>query len=69
LNGGWPILLLLVPGFFVGWLFVDRVRRPFNEDPKFMRKIFHEAPVTVIAGCTTVGTGLIWVVLTILRIW
>ena len=61
MTGGWSILLLLVPGFFVGWL--------FDEYPKFMRKLFDEAPVTMIAGCTIVGSAIVWVVLTVLGIW
>jgi hypothetical protein len=69
MENGWGILLLIVPGFFVGWFILDRMRRPFNEDPRFMRRLFAEQPATVIAGCTILGSGVIWVVLRVLRIW
>lgn len=65
---GWQILLLMVPGFFLGWFILDRMRRPFSEDPKFMRNIFARQPATTIAGCTVLGSGVLWAVLRILRI-
>jgi hypothetical protein len=69
MRGGWQILLLLIPAFFVGWVLLDWLRRPFTQDPKFMRRIFGEQPATVIAACMIVGSGVIWVVLTALGIW
>jgi hypothetical protein len=69
MKGGWQILLLLIPAAVVGWFVLDWLRRPFSQDPKFLRKIFDEQPVTVIAACMIVGSGIIWVVLTALGIW
>lgn len=63
------ILLLLIPGFFVGWFVVDWMRQPFSQDDKLLRRWFDEQPVTVIAACTTVGTVVIGGVLTILGLW
>jgi len=67
-ENGWGILLLMVPGFFLGWFILDRMRRPLNDDPKLMRKLLAEHPATFIAGCTVVGSVLIWAVLRVLRI-
>lgn len=63
------ILLLLVPGFFVGWFVLDWMRQPFSEDDQLLRKWFTESPVTVIAACTSLGAIVVWGVLTILGIW
>jgi hypothetical protein len=68
MASGWGILLLMVPGFFLGWFILDRMRRPFNEDPKFMRSLFDRQPATMIAGCTTLGSGVLWAVLRVLRV-
>lgn len=63
------ILWLIVPGFFVGWLFIDWMRRPFSKDDRLLRKWFEEQPVTVVAACTSIGSVVVWGVLTILGIW
>lgn len=63
------ILLLLVPGFFVGWFVIDWMRQPFSQDDRLLRGWFEEQPVTVIAACTIVGSVVVWGVLTILGIW
>ncbi len=63
------ILLLLVPGFFVGWLVIDWMRQPFSQDDRLLRGWFEEQPVTVIAACAIVGSVVVWGVLTILGIW
>lgn len=57
------ILLLIVPGFFVGWFVLDWMRRPFSQDDKLLKRWFGESPVTVVAACTIVGTMVLWVVL------
>ena len=67
--GGWQILLLIIPAFFVGWFLLDWVRRPFNDNPRFMKDVFDASPVTVIAACTIIGSGIIWVVLAALGVW
>jgi len=63
------ILLLLVPGFFVGWFVIDWMRQPFSQDDELLRKWFDASPVTVIAACISVGSIVVWGVLTILGIW
>lgn len=63
------ILLLLVPGFFVGWFVIDWMRQPFSQDDTLLRRWFDESPVTVIAACTSVGSIVVWGVLTLLGIW
>jgi hypothetical protein len=68
MKSGWEILLLMVPGFFLGWLILDRMRRPLNDDPKLMRKLLADHPATFIATCTVLGSVLIWAVLRVLRI-
>lgn len=63
------ILWLLVPGFFVGWFVIDWMRRPFSDDDKLLRRWMAEQPVTVTAACMSLGSVVIWVVLTILGVW
>ncbi|NJD20399.1 MAG: hypothetical protein FIA95_14105 [Gemmatimonadetes bacterium] len=63
------IALLLVVAFFVGWLFLDWMRRPFSDRPGLMREWFEDQPVTVIAACTIVGSVVVWGVLTVLGVW
>lgn len=63
------ILWLIVPGFFVGWLFIDWMRRPFSDDDQLLRKWMREQPVTVIAACTSIGSIVVWGVLTIIGVW
>lgn len=63
------IALLLVGGFFVGWLVLDWMRQPFSDKKGLMREWFGEQPVTVIAACTIVGSVVVWGVLTILGVW
>ena len=63
------IVLLLVPGFFVGWFVIDWMRQPFSDDGELLKRWFGEQPVTVIAACTSVGSIVVWGVLTILGLW
>lgn len=63
------ILLLIVPGFFVGWFVLDWMRQPFSGDDQLLKRWFAEQPVTVIAACTAVGSMVLWVLLTILGVW
>jgi len=60
------IALLLVLGFFVGWLVIDWMRQPFSQDEGLLKRWFAEQPVTVIAACTIVGSVVVWGVMTIL---
>lgn len=63
------ILILLIPGFFVGWFVIDWMRQPFSEDKELLRRWFSDQPVTVIAACTSVGSLVVWGVLTLLGFW
>lgn len=63
------ILWLIVPGFFVGWLVIDWMRRLFSEDDTLLRRWMREQPVTTTAACISVGSIVTWVVLMILGIW
>lgn len=63
MDGGWQIIALMVPGFFVGWFILDRMRRPFFDEPGFMRNLFSHQPASVIAACTILGSGVLWVLL------
>lgn len=62
------ILLLIVPGFFVGWFVLDWMRQPFSQDDQLLKKWFAESPVTVVAACTIVGSMVVWAVLTVVGI-
>lgn len=63
------ILFLLIPGFFVGWFVIDWMRQPFSEDAQLLKRWFEISPVTVIAACTSVGSIVVWGVLTLLGFW
>ena len=63
------ILWILIPGVFVGFAVMESVRRVFSEDDQLLRKIFSEQPVTMIAAAGMIGSVVMWVVLTALRIW
>lgn len=57
------ILWIVLPGFVVGVLVLDSVRRIFSEDDTLVRRLFADQPVTMIAAATTVGSVLVWGVL------
>lgn len=63
------ILLLIVPGFFVGLFVVDWLRRPFSEDDELVKRWLKEQPVTVVAVCTAIGSAFLAAVLMVLGIW
>lgn len=69
-NGGLGavagVLWIVIPGFIVGWLVLDSVRKIFSEDDKLLRTFFEDQPVTMIAVATTVGSVLVWAVLRVL---
>jgi hypothetical protein len=60
------ILWIVVPGFVVGVLVMDSVRKIFSEDKTLVRRLFAEQPVTMIATATTLGSVLVWAALRIL---
>ena len=60
------ILWIVVPGFVVGVLVMDSVRKIFSEDRTLIRRLFSDQPVTMIATATTLGSILVWAALRIL---
>jgi hypothetical protein len=67
-DGVWSVLWIVVPGFFVGVLLIDSVRKIFSEDDTLVRRLFSDQPVTMIAVATTVGSVIVWGVLSVLRV-
>jgi len=54
------VLWIVIPGFVVGVLVMDSVRRIFSDDPKVLRRFFEDQPVTMTAVAITVGSVLVW---------
>lgn len=63
------ILLILVPGFFVGWFVIDWLRQPFSDDDQMLRRWMAEQPVTVIAACISLGSIVVWALLMLFGLW
>lgn len=55
------ILWLLLPAPFVGYLVADWGRRAFSDDPRLIRRLVVDQPVTMLAGLTILGMGALWV--------
>ncbi len=62
------ILMIVVPGFVVGVLIMDSVRKIFSDDATIVRRLFTDQPVTMIAAATGLGSVVVWAVLRALRI-
>lgn len=62
------ILMIVVPGFVVGILLMDSVRKIFSDDATIVRRLFADQPVTMIAAATGLGSVVVWAVLRVLRI-
>lgn len=62
------ILWIIIPGFVVGILIMDSVRKIFSDDATIVRRLFSDQPVTMIAAATGLGSILVWAVLRILRV-
>ena len=56
------VLWILIPAPFVGYLVVEWCRMAFSDDPRLVRRLVAEQPVTMIAGLTIVGAAATWVV-------
>ena len=61
------ILWILVPAPVVGYLVADWCRRAFSDDPRVIRKLVAEQPVTMLTGLIIVGAAVSWVVFEVLR--
>ena len=60
------ILWLLIPAPFVGYLAAQWVRLAFSDDPKLVRRLVEAQPVTMLAGLTIVGAGVMWALAVVL---
>jgi len=60
---------MMVPGFVVGVLVFDSVRKIFTDDATVTRRLLTEQPVTMVAAATIVGTVLVYGALNLLRIF
>jgi hypothetical protein len=64
----WSVLWIIVPGFFIGILVADSVRRIFTDDATVIRRLFADQPVTMTAAATIIGSILVWGVLRVLGV-
>ncbi len=61
------ILWILVPAPFVGYLVAEWCRRALSDDPRLIRRLVAEQPITMITGLTIVGAAFSWVLFEVLR--
>ena len=67
-SATFQVLIIIVPGFFVGLAFFDSVRRIFSDDPKWLLTLLADQPVTMGAAATIVGSVLTWGALSLLGV-
>jgi lysylphosphatidylglycerol synthetase-like protein (DUF2156 family) len=60
-------ILLLAPP--LGVLAIWWLLKPFSDDPHFVRELFRDLPVTMIAASSMVGAILLWIILQALGRW
>ena len=60
------IVSIILPGFVVGVLIMNSVRKIFSDDGTVVRRLFEDQPVTMFAAATTIGSVVVWAVLMIL---
>ena len=58
------ILWVVLPGFVIGVLVADSVRRIFSDDKRLVWRLLKDQPVTMGVTATTIGSILVWAVLT-----
>ena len=56
------ILWIVLPGFVVGVLVADSVRRIFSDDKKLIWRLLREQPVTMGVTATIIGSMIVWAV-------
>jgi len=56
------ILWIVLPGFVVGVLVADSVRRIFSDDKKLIWRLLREQPVTMGVTATIIGSIIVWAV-------
>jgi len=54
---------VVIPGFVVGVLVADSVRRIFSDDNRLVWRLLKDQPVTMGVTATTIGSILVWAVL------
>lgn len=57
------ILWIVLPGFVVGVLVADSVRRIFSDDKRLIWRLLRDQSVTMGVSATTIGSVLVWAVL------
>ena len=57
------IFWIVLPGFVVGVLVADSVRRIFSDDNRLVWRLLKDQPVTMGVTATTIGSILVWAVL------
>jgi hypothetical protein len=57
------ILWIVLPGFVIGVLVADSVRRIFSDDNRLVWRLLKDQPVTMGVTATTIGSILVWAVL------
>ena len=57
------ILWIVLPGFVVGVLVADSVRRIFSDDNKLIWRLLRDQPITMGVTATTFGSIMVWAVL------
>ena len=62
-GGAMEILWIVLPGFVVGVLVADSVRRIFSDDKRLIWRLLRDQPVTMGVSATTIGSVLVWAVL------
>jgi len=60
------ILWILPLAPFVGYLVVDWGRRAFSDDPRLVRRLLAEQPVTMGTGLVIIGAAVTWALLQVL---
>ena len=61
------ILWILVPAPFVGYLMAEWCRTAFSDDPRIIRRLVADQPITMITGLTIIGAAVSWVIFEVLR--
>ena len=61
------ILWILIPAPLVGYLVAEWCRTAFSDDPRLVRRLMADQPVTMLAAVTIVGAAVLWVVLEAIR--
>jgi len=61
------ILWILLPAPLVGYLVVDWGRRGFSDDPRIIRRLLAEQPITMGTGLVIVGAAVTWALSEVFR--